>query len=171
MAYNDGNLVESFSIDDLPSDILKDIYQYWLVMKGDRDMPSREDLHPSDIVSLLPYVSLIDVEHDTQRYKMRLVGTETVNALGKDITGKYLDELPEIERHLKGRYEWILKNKRPYIITDKLRWSSKSFLRFCSLGLPLSNDDQNVDIIMYGSYFKIPNEERAEYPAGYDWKA
>lgn len=163
--FNDGVLIDDFSIDDLPNDILKDIYRYWQVMKGEHDMPGRADLHPADIVSLLPYVSLIDVEHNTQRYKMRLIGTETVKALGKDVTGKYLDELPEIERHLKVRYEWIVKNKRPYLVSDKLRWSSKSFLRFCSIGLPLSNDGQKVDIIMYGSYFQIPEEKREEFLA------
>lgn len=170
MALSDGILIENFCIDDIPNDILKDIYQYWLVMKGDRDIPSREDLHPSDIVSLLPYISLINVEHNTQRYRMRLVGTETVKALGKEITGKYLDEIPEIETHLLDRYNWIVKEKRPYIISDKLRWSSKSFLRFCSVGMPLSGNGGKVDIIMYGSYYEIPSEERTEYPAGFDWK-
>lgn len=159
MVIKSGILIDNFSVDDLPNDILKDIFRYWLVIKGDRPMPGRADLHPSDIVSLLPNISLIDVEHDTQRYRMRLVGTETVKALGKDITGKYLDEVPEIETHLKSRYEWIVREKRPYVISDRLHWSSKSFLNFCSVGLPLSNEGQNVDIIMYGSCFQFPIEE------------
>lgn len=167
---NDGVLIDNFSIEDLPNNILRDIYQYWLVMKGNQTFPNRSDLHPTDIISLLPYISLIDVDYTTQRYKMRLVGTETVKALGKDITGKYLDEVPEIEKHLKERYEWIVKEKRPYFVSGKLRWSTKSFLNFSSVGLPLSNTGKNVDIIMYGSYFQIPGEARTEYPAGTDWK-
>ncbi len=153
----DGILTDNFCIDDFPNPILKDIYQYWLDMKGARDMPCRRDLHPADIVRLLPYVCLIDVKHDVKRYKMRLIGTETVKALGKEITGKYLDEIPEIEQHLKNRYEWIVRERRPYLVSDKLRWSQKSFLNFCSIGLPLSEKGQDVDIIMYGSYYQFPS--------------
>ncbi|PCJ40994.1 MAG: hypothetical protein COA81_08275 [Alphaproteobacteria bacterium] len=158
MVSDDGILIGNFSIDDLPNDILKGVYQYWLDIKGDHAMPSRADLHPADIVSLLPYVSLIDVEHDTQRYKMRLIGTETVKALGKEITGKYLDELGDIEGHLKPRYDWIVHERRPYLISDRLLWAEKSYMNFCSIGLPLSQDGQNVDIILYGSCFEFPDE-------------
>ncbi|PCI31949.1 MAG: hypothetical protein COB54_08730 [Alphaproteobacteria bacterium] len=165
MTLNDGILIDKFSIDNLPNDILKGIYQYWLDMKGDRIMPSRADLHPADIVRLLPNISLIDVEPKTHRYRMRLVGSETVRAMDKDITGKYLDELPEIERHLKERYDWIVRQKRPYYISDKLLWSKKSFLTYYSVGLPLSNDGQNVDIIMFGSYYHLAHEEQKEFPA------
>ncbi|MCK5425382.1 MAG: PAS domain-containing protein [Emcibacter sp.] len=165
---DDDVFIEDFSSDDLPNDILKDIYQYWLVMKGECNMPSRANLHPTDIVSLLPYVSLIDVEHDTQRFKMRLVGTETVNALGKDITGSYLDEHPEMDLHLRERYERVVKNKRPYFVSGKLLWSRKTFLTFNSIGMPLSGNGRDVDIIMYGSYFQMPDNKSGKRPAGTD---
>lgn len=176
MAFQDDILTDDFSMDDLPNDILKGIYRYWLTIKQDRLMPNRADLNPSDISSLLPYLNLVDVKHDTQRYKMRLVGTETVKALGKDITGKYLDELPEMECYLKERYQWIVRERRPYVVSGKLRWSQKSYMNFCSIGLPLSltarntdilnTDILNTDIIMYGSYFELPVEKRAEFPTG-----
>lgn len=94
----------------------------------------------------------------TLRYKIRLVGTETVKALGKEITGKYLDELGDMEGHLKPRYDWIVREKRPYLISDRLLWAEKSYMNFCSIGLPLSQDGQNVDIILYGSCFEFPDE-------------
>ncbi len=150
---------DNFDVDDISNDILRDIYQYWIVMKGDSSMPSRADLNPCDIVSLLPYVSLIDVEHQTQRYRMRLVGTEIVRAFDKDITGKYLDELPKMEHYLKARYEWIVREKQPYFITDELHWSSKSFLNFCSVGMPLSNDGRDVHMILFGTYFEAPDDQ------------
>ena len=153
---NIGNLIDNFTVDDIPHDVLKDIFHYWQVMKDERAMPSRADLNPADIVSLLPHISLVDVEHETKRYKIRLVGTETVRALGADITGKYLDELPRIEQHLKARYDWLVEKKAPYLIYDKLKWSQKSFLDFCSVGMPLSNNGRDVDIIMYGSCFHLP---------------
>ncbi len=68
-------------------------------------MPSRRDLNPADIVTMLPHICLVDVDDRTKRYRIRLVGTETVKALGADITGKYLDQYPGIENHLKVRYD------------------------------------------------------------------
>jgi len=116
---------KSFNIDDLPNNLLRDIYQYWLDMKGTRPMPSRADLNPADIVGLLPNISLIDVEDGGRRYKMRLIGTETVKAMEFDVTGKYLDEFPLLEGLLKKNYDWLVEEKRPYINFDKLKWSKK----------------------------------------------
>ena len=100
-------LNKKFTRDDLPNPIMRDIYQYWLDMKGDRLMPSRADLNPIEITKLLPHLSLIDVEHKTGRYKFRLIGTETVNVLDMDPTGKYLDEIPQIEVCRRGRHASI----------------------------------------------------------------
>lgn len=169
MTDKDGILIDNFHIDDIPHDILKKIYLHWLKMKGDRLMPSRADLNPADIVDILPNICLVDAEKETKRYKMRLIGTETVRAIGTDITGKYLDEVPLMEQHLKKRYDWIKKEKRPYLISGKLRWSKLSFLNFCSIGLPFSDDGENVDIIMYGSCYTYPIEDRTEYMADPSW--
>jgi len=151
-----GILINNFVIDDISDNTLKDIFAYWLAMKDALIMPSRRDLNPADIVALLPHISLIDVGSPSGRYRIRLLGTKVVEALGKDITGKYIDECPDIETCLKPRYDWIVENKRPYLIFDKLKWSHKSFLEFCSVGMPMSSDGRQVDIIMYGSCFYFP---------------
>ena len=159
---NDNILIDNFEIDDLPNSIIRDIFQYWLNIKGNRPMPSRADLDPSDIVSLLPHISLIDVERESGRYKMRLIGTETVKAMGIDVTGKYLDDFPLIDRALKENYDWLVKEKRPYINFDKLKWSSKSYMDYYALGLPLSRNGTDVDILMFGMYYQFPKDKRTE---------
>ncbi len=149
-----GVLIDNFTSRDIPCDILKGIYQYWQSMRGAHIMPSRADLYPEDIIALLPYICLVDVERETRRYKIRLIGTENVKAIGFDVTGDYLDNYPLMERQLKTRYDWLVRERRPYIISDNLKWSEKSFLDFCSIGLPLSHDKENVDILMFGSSYK-----------------
>ncbi len=156
-------LIEKFSKDDLPNSIIREIYQYWVDMKGDRPIPSRADLNPADIVKLLPHISLIGVDNETGRYKMRLIGTETVKAMGVDVTGKYLDELPKVERLLKENYDWLVKEKRPYINFAKLKWSGKSYMDYYALGLPLASNGKDVDILMYGMYYQFPKEKRTKF--------
>jgi len=138
--------IEKFTLDDLPNNILRGLYQYWLKMKGDRPMPSRADLNPVDIVKLLPNLALIDVEQETGRYKYRLIGTETVQAMGFDPTGQYLDKFPLIEKLLKQKYDWLVREKRPYLNYDKLKWSEKSFMDYYALGLPLSHNGENANL-------------------------
>lgn len=121
-------------------------------------LPSRSNLNPMDIVKLLPYLGLVDVQPDTGRYKYRLVGTETVQAMGFDPTGKYLDEFPDIEGLLKQNYDWLVREKRPYLQFDQLKWSEKSFMDYYALGLPLSDNGADVNILMFGVYYKSPYE-------------
>jgi len=121
-------------------------------------MPARADFNPVEIGEYLPHVCFVDVERTTGRYKFRLIGSETVRVVGYEITGKYLDEIPLMLRNLKDRYDWLVKEKRPYVISDKLNWSDKSFFDFYSLGLPLSNNDRDVDILMYGSVYTLEDD-------------
>ena len=106
---------------------------------------------------------LVDVEPETKRYKYRLMGSESVKALGNDPTGRYLDEAPKIELLLKKNYDWLVREKRPYLNYDKLKWSEKSFMDYYALGLPLSSNGTDVDIMMFGMYYQFPQEKRTEY--------
>ena len=153
----------NFVIGDLPNNVLRDIYRYWLDIKGKRRMPSSGDINPDDIVRLLPYISYIDVEKSPRRYKMRQIGAQTIKAMTIDVTGKYLDEFPFVEGTLKKNYDWLVEKRRPYLNFDKLKWSSKSFLEYFALGLPLSSDDKNVDMLMFGMYYQFPKDIRTKF--------
>jgi len=154
---------KDFNIDDLPNDILRKTYQYWLGMKGARSMPARTDLNPADIVSLLPHITLVDVEASPRRYKFRLIGTETVKAMGLDVTGQYLDQLPKVEQYLKDRYNSLVETKAPYWHGGKLVWSKKSFIDYSVIGLPLSSDGITVDKLLFSLYYQFPIEKRTEF--------
>jgi len=156
-------LKENFTLNDLPNDTLRSIYRYWLDIKGDRLMPSRADLNPADIVELLPCLCLLDVENGGNRYRMRLIGSDTVKAMNIDATGKYLDEFPFVEQILKSKYDWLVEKRRPYFHFDKLRWSSKSYMDYYAVGLPLSSNGTDVDILMFGTYYLFPEETRARF--------
>lgn len=156
-------LRDNITLNDMPNDVLRSIYRYWLNMRKGRDMPSRADFNPAELKGLLPHISLVDVEPEAKRYRMRLIGSETVKAMSIDVTGKYLDEIPLIEGLLKQNYDWLVEKKRPYINFDKLRWSSKSYLEYYALGMPLSKNGTDVDMLMFGMYYQFPHEVRTEF--------
>src|SRR5262245_27147770 len=72
---------------------ISELHPYWLSRRGERRMPRRSDISPTDIPSLLPMLFLVDLEHDPFRVRYRLVGTSAVEMSGRDYTGLYLDEI------------------------------------------------------------------------------
>ncbi|WP_321389827.1 PAS domain-containing protein [Emcibacter sp.] len=150
-------------LSDIEPDLLKELYLYWEKIRGERSMPSRKDFRPTDIPRILPHIAMVDVEHDTGRYLTRLVGTETVKAMGIDLTGRYVNDVPAMSIVLE-RYNWMVENKKPYIYVDHLSWSEKSYLDYFSVALPFSEDDKKVDIIMWGLVYYFPKSERTRFP-------
>jgi hypothetical protein len=134
---------------DIPVPLLRDLYAYWHGKKGDRKMPSRPDICPTEIIDLLPKIVLIDVEHEPQRFRFRLVGTDVVNVMGQDATGKYLDDLSS-NPVIHDRLSWLTQHKTTYYVTSRLDWLNRSFQKYHVLGLPLGDETGKVNMIMYG---------------------
>ncbi|WP_417321196.1 PAS domain-containing protein [Emcibacter sp.] len=155
--------ISPVKLSDIEVEHLQDLYRYWQKIRGDQDMPRRKDFRPEKVPSLLPYLALFDVKGMPYRYYARLVGTETVKAMGYDFTGKYLDEVPPLSA-VKERFDRIADNGIPYLYSGKLVWSDKSYMDYCTLALPFSNDGTKVDIIMYGTDYRIPARERTHGP-------
>lgn len=81
----------SRQISELP---LRGLYTYWSEKRGARTWPAREEILPSEITSILPYIMLADVVEEGRDFHFRLVGTDV--AYGIDPTGRRLREaVPE----------------------------------------------------------------------------
>ncbi|WP_321389832.1 PAS domain-containing protein [Emcibacter sp.] len=137
---------------------MKELFQHWLIIKEEKSMPARRDFQPSDVPHLLPHIVLLDVEYNPRRYRSRLVGTETVKAVGWDTTGHYLDDRSRMAESIR-RHDWLVENKKPYLYSGALNWSEKSFLNYTAMGLPFAENGDQVDIIMYGMFYTFPETD------------
>jgi len=93
------------------------LYRYWLSRRGDT-LPTRADIDPAEIKSLLPYVMIVDIHRDPFRIYYRLVGTAVAHFSGVDFTGTFLDELAFdicATTDLVNAYRVVCDNKRPGI--------------------------------------------------------
>src|SRR5258708_34032350 len=71
-----------------------ELYRYWLALHPARGLiPGRQHFDPVDVPRLLPLLWLIEFQRHPLRFKYRLVGTEHVQALGRDPTSQWLDEV------------------------------------------------------------------------------
>ena len=126
------------------------LFDYWRSKKGDRIAASRTDLLPSEIKPFLPIMNLIDVQRDPLRFRHRLVGTEIVERLGRDVTGALVSpELygPAFERVFEG-LRLVTEEARPYRRLTPLSWCERNWLSVESLELPLIDSGGEVNMIL-----------------------
>ena len=63
------------------------LYDYWSSkFNGDR-LPGRAQICPTDLVTLLPNISLVDIDYDPYRFRFRLAGTRLREIYDREVTG------------------------------------------------------------------------------------
>ncbi len=140
------------------SDRLAEVLAYWRGVRGQRTMPSRQDIDPLHLPPyLLPHLELIDVMSQPElRFRWRLIGTHVTASVGRDMTGQYFDEIygtGDFET-VTGTFKWVAENARP------LRWHGTSgflgrdWLAYEGVYLPLSSDGRIVDMIFAAVHYE-----------------
>jgi hypothetical protein len=128
---------------------LHQVYQYWQQKRGARPMPSRRDIEPVEMRTLLPHLMMIDVEPGP-RFRYRLFGTAVVEAFGSDPTGKCVDEvmIGAYKTFLLGLYGDLVVSKKPIYSTSNYGGKRDTMLWTQRLMLPLSSDGTAVDKVL-----------------------
>jgi hypothetical protein len=71
----------------------RQLFDYWVEKSGGRSMPDRSDISPCHFPRMLPGVSLIEVQPETLRLRIRLAGTRLREIYDREVTGCYIDDL------------------------------------------------------------------------------
>jgi len=69
------------------------LHDYWRSKRGDRPMPDRSDIVPSEFVRMLPSVAIIEVIDGGRDFRFRLFGSELATWMGCDRTGQRFSEM------------------------------------------------------------------------------
>ena len=134
------------------NEILQSGLRVWDELRGERRMPAPHDVDPLRIPPLaLSHITLVDIEREPEfRFRWRLIGTHITSALGRDMTGRYWDEIYDADV-----LETIEKAPRRGIATGQPVQSletafliEKLFLRSESISFPLSGNGEDVDRIL-----------------------
>lgn len=136
-------------------DILRQLEAYWRTKKGERRAPARADLDPIEVPTLMPHLLLLDVEPGSHRVRFRLMGTAVTNGLGRDLTGRYLDELPlnRTQRAMHEQYRRVAETAEPACSTWEYTREDGRHLCLERLVLPLSSDGVTIDMLLGGVVF------------------
>jgi hypothetical protein len=144
---------------------LRRLLQHWHDLKGDRPLPRRADLDPTDIAYCLGNVALVEIEPPF-RPRYRLVGARLADLLGEDPTGRYVGELsPACSRdQVLAAYRRTVETGEPDY-TERVR--SLLFVKFGGyrLLLPFAWRSEGQTDLVVAAYF--PTDEGFRPPFGW----
>lgn len=131
---------------------LLQLLEYWHACAPPGRLPGRQHINPSDIPKLLPGIWLLDVQRDPFRLRYRLVGTRIVEAIGREVTGQWLDQAhPHVGdtsafyRRYRAAVEQRLPSRRKGPAT---LWSHEDYRTIENIILPLAADGETVDMLL-----------------------
>jgi len=131
------------------NDVLLRLYRYWLDKRSDRPCPSRSDIDPLEFSFAFNWVSLVDVLKEPRRFRYRLVASQLTERLGYEMTGKYVDEIPDddVRGYVDDLYTRTVELAAP-LYENSTRTFDQQIWQYEALVLPLSSDGTAVDMIM-----------------------
>jgi len=142
--------IREFTADTIEHPKVKRMHDYWLAKRAGRAMPSRSDVDPLELRDCLGNLCLLDVTRDTPpRFKFRLDGSVVALATGFDLTGKFVDEVPDVTYRdfMAAIYRRVAETRAPLFLINEEDWKGYN-IWVTSVTLPLSSDGDTVDAIL-----------------------
>lgn len=123
---------------------------YWKENCPSAGLPDRAAFDP---LSLRPYLGnllIVDVEdamgaaasarQSDRRFRYRLIGTEVALMSGRDMTGRYFEEVydPVALAEMRHCFGWVVDHRQPARIFGTFRHANRAFLGFDGMFLPVA---------------------------------
>jgi hypothetical protein len=128
------------------------LFEYWqAIHPGGGLLPGRQHFDPLQVPRLLPHLWLLDVFRDPWRFRVRLLGTSIVEFIGREDTGRWLDE---VLHGFEGSevYQCLTitagKGCPTYHESKILSNPEKTYVTAERLYLPLAGDGHTPDILL-----------------------
>jgi hypothetical protein len=128
---------------------LQGILRYWNEKRGDRAMPSLRQIDPIEIPKLLPIILIADILPAITR--MRLLGTDSTNAYGRETRGRDVNELNlgDFSPFWQEAFALVRGTGKPALASGPYR-NGQELLDVESVLAPLSDDGATITHILGG---------------------
>jgi hypothetical protein len=132
------------------------IFDYWRrISPSETVLPGRQHLEPLDLPEVLRWVWLVDVQREPLRFRYRLVGTGHRDAMGADLTGRWVDEVFPGFARLRAHADLVAAagGETRYCRRAPELPVEKGLVRMERVVLPLARDGVTVDMLLGLSLF------------------
>jgi hypothetical protein len=120
-------------------------------------LPGRQDIDPVELKSILAYINLFDVVRGSQglRFRFRLMGSAQSEALGRDCTGKFIDEVfpPKSVEPIQQVMREVVDSRLPHFDEYAAPFPERQHVRFQRALFPLASDGRTVDMLIAAYVF------------------
>jgi hypothetical protein len=140
------------------------LYDWWRSLPTDGSAPARAELRPAEIARFLPNVTLYERSGDD--WRIRLAGTALFEALGEEVSGKNLGELPlgDGVRTWRRALNFSCDTRGPVCGAQRLWWNGPRQTARFWLRLPFAGPAGYPALIMGHETFR-PLEGALRAPA------
>jgi hypothetical protein len=148
----------------LDSKALWRLHQYWDCRRAGAPFLAKRAIDPSDLRDILPHLFMIDADGAPPRFRVRLVGTAVARLVGRDSTGRYVDEVVKGPKQCSATtpYLAVISEGRPIAKRGPLiSVASRSFIETEVLLLPASRSGAAADMI-FGGTVEIGRQARLQ---------
>jgi len=150
---------------DLTDPTVLEVLNYWYAKRGDRRMPSPDDINPADLRRALPNTMMLQVDHDPFDISYRLIGEHIIDAHGHNFRGQSVREVdekkPKLGSLLFELFKSVAEMRRPVGSGGEVEFSGGGYMKFEAAYMPLSFDGERTDrIFTVTCYRQIPFAER-----------
>ncbi|WP_234710616.1 PAS domain-containing protein [Sinorhizobium arboris] len=126
-----------------------ELFQYWNDVRGDRDLPRRDEIQPADIRSLLPNVFILQGHADGSIH-FRLAGTHICGLFGDELRHRqfsalWLSEQQEEAASIAGQ---VMKRCTPMLVAASGATATGECLEVEILLTPLASPDGTGDRVL-----------------------
>jgi hypothetical protein len=138
--------------------VLAFVLNYWNDKRGERAMPSRGEILPSELRSHLGWIVMTDVLPGLDDFRYRLIGTLVGQYFFRDATGKTIREAfvtwprPAIDG-IVAIHRKCARDRAVLYTFGQADWMNQGYEEFHSLYLPLSDDSLNCNVILNAFVF------------------
>lgn len=123
------------------------LLSYWDKIRDGRPAPSRMEIEPSKIYSILPETFILELKPDGT-YAFRLAGTRLCQQFGQELRGRDFCQMWQgtDHRQIRQMLEDATRNGQATLVKFQGRSESNQSARFEMIILPLLHTEQNTTI-------------------------
>jgi len=158
----------------IPDERLRRLAQYWFARRDTDGIVPRSAIDPLDFPALLPNTMLLERigQLPEERYRFRLAGTDVVHLVGRELTGKHIDELlPEpYHSYVRMLNRTALERRLP-VYTSSLYHDQGNFVNGITyrLVMPIASQPEIAPDIIFACQYWQRREDQHGHWTG-DWR-
>jgi hypothetical protein len=146
--------ITGLAMEDLSSPKLRLGWDYWRMLRGTRRFPTRDEIKPRDIATILSHMVLVKVVDGGADFQFRIVGDHAGRGYSVPFTNRLLSdiatELPRASANWSNLCRQVVASATPFAVRVVIGLDAPeaNFTEAEGLFLPLGPADGKVDHIM-----------------------